>query len=88
MDPLSFLLIALLVLSLVGNIRAWLGRGGGRIKLPGGWVNLTRRQIWEIFHREMTAEESAALHAALQRSDTTTAEAIMAEVTIRYLQRP
>jgi hypothetical protein len=88
MNLLSLLLMTLLVLSLVGNLRNWLGRGGGRIRLPGGWIDLTRRQIWEIFHREMTAGESAALHAALQRSDTAAAQAIIAAVTIRYVQRP
>ena len=88
MDTLSSILATLLILSLVGNIRSWLGRGGGRIKLPGGWVNLTRRQVWEIFHREMTADESTALHAALQRGDTAAAATIMTEITVRYLQRP
>ena len=83
MDILSLILAALLVLSLVGNIRDWLGRGGGRIQLPGGWVNLTRRQVWEIFHREMTTEESSAL----QRGNNAAAAAIITEVTIRYLQR-
>jgi hypothetical protein len=87
LDTLSLILTALLVLSLVGNIRDWLGRGGGRIQLPGGWVNLTRRQVWEIFHREMTTEESIALHIALQRGDNAAAAAIITEVTIRYLQR-
>jgi len=81
------ILTALLVLSLVVNIRDWLGRGGGRIRLPGGWVNLTRRQVWEIFHREMTTEESTALHAALQHGDNAAAAAFITEVTIRYLQR-
>jgi hypothetical protein len=83
LDILSLILTALLVLSLVGSIRDWLGRGGGRIQLPGGWVNLTRRQVWEIFHREMTTEESSAL----QRGDNAAAAAIITEVTIRYLQR-
>jgi hypothetical protein len=87
MDLLSFILTILLILSLVRNLRAWLGRGGGRIRLPGGDVHLTRRQVWELFHVEMTAEESANLHAALQRGDKAIAEAILAEVAIRYLQR-
>lgn len=87
MELFVLLFATLFVVSLVGNIRSWLGRGGGRIRLPGGWVNLTRRQVWEIFQKEMTAEESAALHAALQRGDKVLAEVIVAEVTVRYLQR-
>lgn len=83
----SYIVTILFVMSFIVNIRHWLGRGGGRIRIPGGWIDVTRRQLREIFNEEMSQEESAAFHQALQRGDKATAEAILAEVTIRYLQR-
>lgn len=75
------------VLSLIGNLRWWRGRGGGRIRIGGSWVQFSRRELRELFQHEMTAEESAAFHSALRMGDTAQAEAILADVAIRYLQR-
>ena len=53
-----------------------------RTAVNGDW-----RELRELFQNEMTAEESAAFHTALRIGDTAQAEAILAEVAIRYLQR-
>jgi len=75
------------VLSLIGNLRWWRGRGGGRIRIGSSWVQFSRRELRELFQREMTAEESATFHTALRMGDIAQAEAILADVAIRYLQR-
>jgi hypothetical protein len=75
------------VLSLIGNLKWWRGRGGGRIRIGGSWVQFSRRELRELFQHEMTAEESATFHTALRMGDIVQAEAILADVAIRYLQR-
>jgi hypothetical protein len=57
-------------ISLIGNLRWWLGRGGGRIRIGASWVQFSRHELRELFQQHMTADESAAFHSALRMGDT------------------
>lgn len=77
----------LLVLSLLLNLRSWLGRGGARFPLPGGGsVYLSRREVTELFTREMTDEEYAAIVQAQRQGHNATAQTLMIAIVLRYLR--
>jgi hypothetical protein len=84
-EPVVLVLGLLLALSVLGNLRSWFGRGGGRIRIGSTWVQFNRRQTEELFAR-IRAEEYATLLDAVRRGDTTTAEAIIAAAAVRYLR--
>lgn len=86
MEPIIIITV-LLVISIVANFRSWFGRGGGRIPLPGGGsVNVTRRELNEIF-REMTPEEDREMSAASRAGNQDRAGEILSTVALRYLQK-
>jgi hypothetical protein len=87
MELITLTLIVVLTLSLIGNFRSWFGRGGGRIRLGTSWFDISRHELNELVNREMTTEEHLRMSSALRNGDTETAEAILAEATLRYLRR-
>jgi hypothetical protein len=84
-EPVVFVLGLLLALSVLGNLRSWFGRGAGRIRIGKNWFQFNRAETQAIFAQIRDADH-ALLQDALRRGGTATAEAILAEAAMRYLQ--